>query len=78
MLMTLFVYFKVEMMLQSFINTLHPSINFDMEAENDGKQEFLDTLITRVPNSEAPNVSTKLRKQTRVYSSLFFLHSGAI
>ena len=45
-----------------FINTLHPSIRFDMEEEKDGKLEFLDTVITRDPNSAAPNVSTKIRK----------------
>ena len=48
--------------LLDFINTLHPSIKFDMKEEKDGKLEFLDTLITRDSNSAAPNVSTNIQK----------------
>ena len=45
-----------------FINTLHPSIKFDLEEEKQGKLEFLDTVISRVTNSPAPHVSTKIKK----------------
>ena len=33
-----------------------------MEKKKDGKLEFLDTVVTRNPNSATPNVSTKIRK----------------
>ena len=44
-----------------FINTLHPSIKFDIEEEHDNKLGFLDTVITRSATSTSPEISTKVK-----------------
>ena len=49
-------------LFESRDEALHPSIKFDMGEETDGKLEFLDIVITKVPNSAAPNVFTKIRQ----------------
>ena len=61
--------------LNFFINTLHPSIKFDVEEEKQGKLEFLDTVINRFANSPAPHVSTKIKKPDK---GLFYRFSSFI
>ena len=61
--------------LLDFINTLHPSIKFDLEEEKQGKLVFLDTVISRVANSPAPHVSTKIKKTDK---GLFYHFSSFI
>ena len=59
----------------NFINTLHPSIKFDLEEEKQGKLEFLDIVVSRVSNSSAPLVSTKIKKTDK---GLFYHFSSLI
>ena len=58
-----------------YINSLHPSIKFDMESEVGGKLEFLDTVISRATHSTAPRISTKIKKTDK---GLFYHFSSFI
>ena len=47
-----------------FINTVHPSISFDMEVEVDGKLGFLDTWVRKIYSGHA-ELSTKVKHTDR-------------
>ena len=49
-------------LFHEFINTLHPSIKFDIEEECENKLEFLDTVIER---SESAALSVSIRTKVK-------------
>ena len=46
----------------NFINTLHPSIKFDIEVEDNDQLGFLDTVVKRSPDTPSPSISTKVKQ----------------
>ena len=45
----------------TFLNTVHNSTKFDIELESGGQLSFLDTVVSRDPESGAPSVATKVK-----------------
>ena len=43
-----------------YINTIHPSIKFDIELENSNKLEFLDIVVERI-DSPLTKTSTRVK-----------------
>ena len=49
----------------SYINSIDPNIQFDVEQKNNGKLSFLDTVVSRSDNNSYPDISTKIKSTDR-------------
>ena len=57
-----------------YLNSLHPSIKFDLEEENDQKLSFLDTVVERT-RDQKPSLRTKVKQTDK---GLFYNFSSFI